>query len=75
MNRLKLASYIVLAIGVAIWLGIWLFSLVLDVVVPDERIKYHDFNFQFEIIALVLIVVSYFINRYSKKSETKQTTS
>ncbi len=66
MNRLKLASYIILAFGV----GIWLYLVVLSFVNP--RTPTYTVNIQLAIAALVLVVVSYFIKRYSKKSETKQ---
>jgi hypothetical protein len=69
MNRLKLAGYIILAIGV----GIWLYLLVLSII--DTRSQYSSVNIQYAIIAIVLVGVSYFIKRYSKKSETKQTLS
>ena len=67
MNRLKLASYIVLAFGV----GIWLYLVVLSFV--DPRTPTHNVNIQLAIVALVLVVASYFIKRYSKKSKTRQT--
>jgi hypothetical protein len=66
MNRLKLAGYIILAFGV----GIWLYLLVLSVI--DTRSQYSTVNIEYAIVAIVLVVVSYFIKRYSKKSETKQ---
>jgi hypothetical protein len=69
MNRLKLAGYIILAIGV----GIWLYLLVLSII--DTRSQYSSVNIQYAIIAIVLVGVSYFIKRYSKKVETKQTLS
>jgi membrane protein implicated in regulation of membrane protease activity len=69
MNRLKLAGYIILAIGV----GIWLYLLVLSII--DTRSQYSIVNIQYAIVAIVLVVVSYFIKRYSKKVETKQTPS
>jgi membrane protein implicated in regulation of membrane protease activity len=69
MNRLKLAGFIILAIGV----GIWLYLLVLSVI--DPRTQYRSVNIQYAIVAMVLVVVSYFIKRYSKKSETKQNSS
>ena len=69
MNRLKLASYIILAFGV----GIWLYLVVLSFVNP--RTPTYNVNIQLAIVALVLVVVSYFIKRYSNKSETKQTPS
>ena len=67
MNRLKLASYIVLAFGV----GIWLYLVVLSFVNP--RTPTYNVNIQLAIVALVLVVASYFIKRYSKKSKTRQT--
>jgi uncharacterized membrane protein len=67
MNRLKLAGFIILAIGV----GIWLYLLVLSVI--DPRTQYRSVNIQYAIVAMVLVLVSYLIKRYSKKSETKQT--
>jgi hypothetical protein len=66
MSRLKLASYIVLAFGV----GIWLYLVVQSFVNP--RTPTYIVNIQLAVVALVLVVVSYFIKRYSKKSETKQ---
>jgi len=69
MNRLKLAGFIILAIGV----GIWLYLLVLSVI--DPRTQYRSVNIQYAIVAMVLVVVSYLIKRYSKKSESKQTPS
>lgn len=67
MNRLKLAGYIILAIGV----GIWLYLVVLSLI--DPRTQYISVNIQYAIVAIVLVAVSYFIIRYSKKSETKKT--
>jgi membrane protein implicated in regulation of membrane protease activity len=69
MNRLKLVGFIILAIGV----GIWLYLLVLSII--DTRSQYSIVNIQYAIVAIVLVVVSYFIKRYSKKVETKQTPS
>ena len=69
MNGLKLASFFILAIGV----GIWLYLLVLSII--DTRSQYSSVNIQYAIVAIVLVGVSYFIKRYSKKSETKQTPS
>jgi hypothetical protein len=66
MNCLKLAGYIILAIGV----GIWLYLLVLSII--DTRSQYSSVNIQYAIVAMVLVAVSYFIKRYSKKSEAKQ---
>ena len=65
MNGLKLAGFFILAIGV----GIWLYLLVLSVI--DTRSQYSSVNIQYAIVAIVLVVVSYFIKRYSKKSEQK----
>ena len=65
MNRLKLAGFFILAIGV----GIWLYLLVLSVI--DTRSQYSSVNIQYAIVAIVLVVVSYFIKLYSKKSEKK----
>jgi membrane protein implicated in regulation of membrane protease activity len=67
MNRLKLIGYIILAIGV----GIWLYLLVLSII--DPRTQFSSVNIQYAIVAIVLVAVSYFIKRYSKKSEAKQT--
>ena len=69
MNGLKLAGFFILAIGV----GIWLYLLVLSVI--DTRSQYSSVNIQYAIIAIVLVGVSYFIKRYTKKVETKQTPS
>lgn len=66
MNRLKLAGYIILAIGV----GIWLYLVVLSLI--DPRTQYSSVNIQYAIVAIVLVSASYFINRYSKKIETKK---
>jgi ABC-type antimicrobial peptide transport system permease subunit len=66
MNRLKLARYIILAIGV----GIWLYLVILSLVEPLSQ--YNSVNILLAIVAIVLVVVSYFINRYSKKSNTRQ---
>jgi membrane protein implicated in regulation of membrane protease activity len=67
MNRLKLIGYVILAIGV----GIWLYLLVLSII--DPRTQFSSVNIQYAIVAIVLVAVSYFIKRYSKKSEAKQT--
>jgi hypothetical protein len=69
MNRLKLVGYVTLAIGV----GIWLYLLVLSII--DTRSQYSIVNIQYAIIAIVLVLASYFIFHYSKKSKTKQTLS
>jgi membrane protein implicated in regulation of membrane protease activity len=67
MSRLKLAGHVVLAVGV----GIWLYLMVLSIIAP--RTQYSSVNIEFAIAAIVLVVASYFMKRYSKKSETKQT--
>lgn len=41
----------------------------------NPRTQTYIVNIQLAIVALVLIVVSYLLNRYSKKSEAKQTPS
>jgi membrane protein implicated in regulation of membrane protease activity len=69
MSHLKLAGYVILAFGV----GIWLYLLVLSII--DPRTQFSSVNIQYAIVAIVLVMVSYFIKRYSKKSETKQTPS
>jgi negative regulator of sigma E activity len=45
--------------------------LVLSII--DPRTQFSSVNIQYAIVAIVLVAVSYFIKRYSKKSEAKQT--